>query len=78
LEARFNDPETPNPGAFLYRWATHHLDDHGAEPGPRQGCKECDKYAANTAGVHSRVWERWKLTHYMSCRLAPQWYAADR
>ncbi|MEC3997747.1 hypothetical protein VSR01_31355 [Actinacidiphila sp. DG2A-62] len=73
LEARFLDPETPNPGAFLYRWATHHLDDHGTRPGPREGCAECDTYAENAVGVHSVVWERWRQTHYMQCALAPDW-----
>jgi hypothetical protein len=77
LEDRFKDPETPNPGAFLYRWATHHLDDHGTEPGPREGCAECEKYAVNSGGVHSRVWERWRLTHFMSCELAPDWKSSS-
>ncbi|WP_329129611.1 hypothetical protein OG552_03935 [Streptomyces sp. NBC_01476] len=73
LEARFRDPATPNPGAFLYGWATHHLDDHGADPKPRAGCEQCAKYAGSSGAVHTKVWQRWALTHYMSCALAPGW-----
>lgn len=73
LEAGFNDPLTPNPGAFLYGWATHRLDAHGDKPGPRADCAQCARFAAGPEGVHSRVWERWTLTHYMKCELAPDW-----
>ena len=73
LESRFRDPETPNPGAFLYVWATHHLDDHGTRPQPREGCPECERFSENAGGIHARVWERWAQTHFMSCNLAPDW-----
>lgn len=73
LESRFLDPATPNPGAFLYAWAAHHLDEHAADPGPRPGCPECARFAAGPDGVDPRVWERWALTHYMVCFLAPGW-----
>ncbi|WP_405578356.1 hypothetical protein [Streptomyces sp. NBC_01190] len=76
LEARFKDPVTPNPGAFLYGWATHQLDDHGARPGPRAGCAECARYAADGGAIQPRVWLRWARTHYMSCALAPGWKPA--
>ncbi|MFC4031179.1 hypothetical protein ACFO3J_06795 [Streptomyces polygonati] len=73
LAARFKDPATPNPGAFLYGWARHHLDDHGTVPAPREGCAECAKYSGRAGAVHARVWQRWALTHFMSCALAPGW-----
>jgi hypothetical protein len=73
LEARFRDPATPNPGAFLYGWATHHLDDHGTEPKPREDCPECRRFTVNAVGVQARVWERWAQTHFMACALAPDW-----
>lgn len=73
LEARFKDPATPNPGAYLYRWATHHLDDHGTVPGPREGCAECERYGVASGRVRADVWARWRDTHYMTCVLAPDW-----
>lgn len=73
LEARFKDPATPNPGAFLYGWATHHLDDHGTRAEPREGCPECAKFAEQNGAVHPKVWDRWAQTHFMICRLAPDW-----
>lgn len=73
LEAGFTDPGTPNPGAYLYGWATHHLDDHDAKPEPRPGCDECARFASGPDGVRASVWERWALTHYMKCQLAPGW-----
>jgi len=73
LEARFKDPATPNPGAFLYGWATHHLDDHGTVPEPREGCEQCATFAGENGTVHPKVWDRWARTHFMSCRLAPDW-----
>lgn len=76
LEARFRDPDTPNPGAFLYRWATHHLDDHDPRPVPREGCAECAQFTGNGAGVRSDVWGRWRLVHYTQCALAPEWKPA--
>jgi len=72
-EKRFRDPATPNPGAFLMAWATHHLDDHGTTAGPRPGCATCDRFAAGPGGVRADVWNRWALTHYMACALAPDW-----
>ncbi|WP_328911693.1 MULTISPECIES: hypothetical protein [unclassified Streptomyces] len=77
LENRFRDPATPNPGASLYVWATHHLNDHGTVPEPRPGCPECARYSANPGAVHARVWERWARAHFMSCRLAPDWKPGD-
>jgi hypothetical protein len=73
LEAGFRDPSTVNPGAYLYGWATHHLDDHAAKPEPLPDCPECRKFAAGPGAIHSRVWERWALTHYMQCQLVPYW-----
>lgn len=73
LEARFLDPATPNPGAFLYGWAAHLLDDHGSCPKPRPGCAECDRFAAGPVAVDGTLWQRWARTHYMVCALAPDW-----
>jgi hypothetical protein len=73
LESRFRDPATPNPGAFLYAWAAHHLDDHGAVPAPRPGCEECARFAGPPVAVDPTVWARWARVHFMVCFLAPDW-----
>lgn len=73
LSARFRDPATPNPGAYLYSWAGHHLDDHGSAPAPRPDCRECERFAAGPSAVTPALWDRWARTHYMVCRLAPDW-----
>jgi hypothetical protein len=70
LQSRLSDPAIPNPGAFLYGLATHHLDDHGAAPDPRPDCYQCAEFAAGPKGVRADIWRRWALTHYMSCQLA--------
>lgn len=75
LQARFADPATPNPGAALYGWAVHHLDDHGTRPEPRPGCPECEHYQGPSRGVSAALWERWARIHYMKCLLAPGWAA---
>lgn len=73
LHARFADPGTPNPGTYLYRWAVHHLDEHGTVPRPRPGCAECLRFAAASEGVREEIWRRWAQVHFMKCRLAPGW-----
>ena len=73
LRVRFTDPAVPNPGAYLYRWAVHHLDDHGSSPQPRSGCEECERFASGGEGVREAIWLRWAQVHYMKCRLAPGW-----
>ncbi|SDM69316.1 hypothetical protein [Actinacidiphila guanduensis] len=73
LRARFRDPATPSPGALLYAWATHHLDDHKTVPSPRPDCTECDRFATGEASVRADVWQRWAQVHYMKCQLAPDW-----
>jgi hypothetical protein len=73
LAARFRDPATPNPGAYLQSWAAHHLDDHGSRPAPRPGCEECGRFAAGPASVDPVVWDRWARIHFMACSLAPDW-----
>lgn len=76
LESRFRDPATPNPGAFLYAWAAHHLDDHAAAPAPRPGCPECARFAGRPDGVAADLWARWARMHFMACSLAPDWERA--
>jgi hypothetical protein len=78
LQARFADPASPNPGAYLYRWAVHRLDEHGATGRPRPGCQECARFAAGPDGVREAIWQRWAQVHYMKCRLAPDWSAPGR
>lgn len=73
LESRFRDPATPNPGAFLYAWAAHRLDDHGSTPRPRPDCADCRKFAAGPGATREDVWTRWARSHYMACELAPDW-----
>ncbi|WP_037913245.1 hypothetical protein [Actinacidiphila yeochonensis] len=73
MHRRFTDPRTPNPGAVLYGWATHHLDDHATVPEPRPGCPECDRFQSPPRGVRDTLWRRWARTHYMKCALAPFW-----
>lgn len=78
LHARFTDPATPNPGAALYGWATHHLDDHNTHAQPRPDCPECDHYQTPPHGVTAALWERWAHIHYMKCWLAPGWSVHQR
>lgn len=73
LEARFKDPATPNPGAFLYGWATHHLDDHGTQPEANRECPECLRFSTQPWGIRADLWARWAQTHFMKCQLASGW-----
>lgn len=70
LRARYLDPTRPNPGAPLYLWAIHCLDDHGARAVPRPDCAECVRFDCGPVGVRHDIWGAWAATHYMTCLLA--------
>ena len=69
LRRRYLDQATPNPGACLYWWALHRLDDHHDTAGPQPGCQECKRWAGGPGLIHRELWARWARTHFLRCGL---------
>lgn len=78
LRQHYLDPATPNPGAYLYWWALHRLDDHFDTAGPQPGCRDCTQWAGEPAAILPTLWDRWARTHFLRCGLAADVREAGR